>query len=51
MRRSTQHREQLTEGMNILKPRESIEDCLEFLAECLLGVFDLSCIEGWFGRC
>jgi hypothetical protein len=35
----------LTERMDILQTRESIEDSLEFLTESLLGIFDLSGVE------
>jgi hypothetical protein len=35
----------LTERMDILQARESIEDVLELLAESLLCIFDLSGVE------
>jgi hypothetical protein len=35
----------LTERMDILQTRESIEDSLEFFTEGLLGIFDLSGVE------
>jgi hypothetical protein len=35
----------LTEGMDILQTRESIEDSLELLTESLLGIFNLSGVE------
>lgn len=33
------------EGVDVLQAWEAIEDCLEFLGECLCGVFDLSGVE------
>jgi hypothetical protein len=35
----------LTERMDILQTRESIEDSLELLTESLLGIFNLSGVE------
>jgi hypothetical protein len=40
----------LTERMDILQTRESIEDSLELLTESLLGIFDLTGVETCRGK-
>ena len=37
----------LVEWVNILQPREAIEDCLKFFAECFRGELDFSGIEAF----